>query len=105
MTADEARRHLRYSRWASERLLSGVMALPEEMRARDLGCSHKGVMETLQHVLMADRVWLARVCGEPQDPTPAPVEAEWARVQDRWAEFAAGLIDPDLGRVIQYRDL
>ncbi len=98
MTADEARRHLRYSRWASERLLSAVMALPEELRARDLGASHKGIAETLQHVLFADHIWLARVTGED-------VDREWRAVWDRWASLADSWTDADLDRAIDYRDL
>ena len=98
MTANEARRHLRYSRWASDRLLAAVMAMPAQIRDKDLGASHKGVGETLTHVLFADHVWLERVTRET-------VERDWARVWDRWAELASAWSDADLSLTIEYKDM
>jgi len=105
MTAEEARRHLRYSTWASRRLLDAVLALPAEQRARDLGTSHKGVMETLGHILMADRAWLHRVLGTAAEPSSEPIEVEWPRIQRGWEEWAASITDADLPRVIEFKDL
>jgi len=105
MTAQEARTHLQYSRWASTRLLEAVLALPAEQRERDLGTSHKGLIETLNHVHMADRAWLFRVLGKPPEPPAGSIEAEWPRIQQAWEDWAASLTDTDLVRVIDYKDM
>src|SRR5579859_5385396 len=105
MTADEARRHLQYSRWASTRLLDAVMALPAEQRDRDLGASHQGLVDTLTHILLADRIWLHRVAGTPGQASGEPVEIEWPRVQDNWEKWAAALTDADLVTEIDYKDM
>ncbi len=98
MTANEARRHLRYSRWASARLVEAVAAIPAEVRDRDLGASHKSIGETLKHVLFADHIWLARVTGEE-------IDRDWTAVWDRWASLADSWTDADLDRVVDYRDM
>jgi uncharacterized damage-inducible protein DinB len=105
MTAEEARRHIAYSTWASLRLLDAVLKLPAEQQTRDLNCSHRGVLETLNHILMADRVWLSRVQGVAPEMPSESIEAEWPRVQQRWEEWASWLTDADLPRVIDYKDM
>ena len=104
MTAAEARRHLAYSTWASKRILNAAQALPDDQRDRDLGASHKGVMHTLHHVVMADRNWLHRVLATPP-PDAGRIEEEWPRLWKQWEDLAASWSDADLDRVIEYRDL
>ena len=105
MTAREARRHLRYSAWASRRVLDAVMALSEEERRRDRGASHGGLLGTLDHILFGDRVWIARMLGTPIEPSGEPIEVEWPAVQKRWDDWARSVTDGDLARVIDYKDL
>jgi uncharacterized damage-inducible protein DinB len=109
MTASEARRHLAYSEWASRRLFDVVMALPAEQRERDLGSAHRCVLDTLAHIVFADRVWLKRVMGTAVPGAEAvPSEAvavEWPRLWRQWADLAAGWTDAELAQVIEYPDL
>src|SRR5580700_9659775 len=105
MTAQEARRHLRYSAWASRRVLAAVTALPEEQRGRDLGSSHGGLLGTLGHIVFGDRVWIARILGTPIEASGEPIEVEWTAVHKRWDEWASSATDEDLVRVIDYGDL
>jgi uncharacterized damage-inducible protein DinB len=108
MTADEARQHLRYSAWASRRLLDAAQTLDSEQLHRDLGVPNKSVHGTLAHILMADRNWLARVSGRvlsnPMEQTEA-MEAEWPRVLEQWEARAKPLTDSDLAQVIAYKDM
>jgi uncharacterized damage-inducible protein DinB len=108
MTAEEARQHLRYSTWASRRLLDAAQKLDSEQLHRDLGVPNKSVHGTLAHILMADRVWLARVSGRvlanPMEQTEA-IEAEWPRVLEQWETRANTLTDNDLTQVIAYKNL
>jgi len=104
MTAREAQRHLRYSAWASRRVLDAVIALPEEQRGRDLGSSHKGLLGTLDHILFGDRVWIARILDTPIEASGEPIELEWPAVQKRWSDWASSVTDDDLARAVSYKD-
>jgi uncharacterized damage-inducible protein DinB len=104
MTAQEARRHLRYSAWASRRVLDAVNALPEEQRGRDMGSSHGGLLGTLNHILLGDRIWIARILGTTIEPSGEPIEVEWPAVQKRWDDWARSVTDDDLARRIDFKD-
>jgi uncharacterized damage-inducible protein DinB len=105
MTAQEARRHLRYSAWASRRVLDAVNALPEEQRGRDMGSSHGGLLGTLNHILFGDRIWIARMLDTTIERSSEPIEVEWLAVQKRWDDWASSVTDDDLAHVIAYKDL
>lgn len=108
MTADEARNHLRYSGWASRRLLDAAQKLDSEQLHRDLGVANKSVHGTLAHVLMADRVWLNRIKGTvPANPMEQKeaVETEWPRVMDEWETRSNAWTDKDLMEAIAYKDM
>ncbi len=103
ISADDARLHLQYSAWASRRLLEASLKLDPEQFTRDLGVANKSVRGTLEHIMMADRVWIARILGITIEPEA--LETQWPQIQQRWADFAAGMSDADLSRVISYKDL
>ncbi len=102
MTADEARTYLQYSTWASRRLLDAAFALDPEQLHRDLKVSHKSVHGTLEHILIADRIWLSRVLGEPVE-TPGALAAELPRIRERWEALANGWTDADIERVVEFQ--
>lgn len=104
MTAEEARTHIRYSTWASRRLLDAALKLDPEQLNADVGVANKSIHGTLAHILMADRVWIARVTSEKIEPQEN-VEIEWPQIQKRWVEFVSGLSDSDLARVVSYKDM
>ena len=103
MTKDEARTHLRYSGWASRRLLDAALALDPELQHREMNVSHKSLFDTLAHIHSADRAWLGRVLGSPitQDDQ---MELAWPEIQRRWVEWSETLEDSDLDRIIAYKD-
>jgi uncharacterized damage-inducible protein DinB len=107
MTTDEARRHLRYSTWASRRLLDAALKLDADQLHREMSVSHKSVHGTLSHILIGDRIWLARVTGRVLN-NPREIDAieiEWPRVQQQWETLADGWSDADLVRTIAYTDM
>ena len=111
VSADLLRRHLEYSAWASARLLDAAARLTPEELNRDFSTADRSVLGTLAHVYGADRVWLARVLGRPQQPL-APEDRDFGRLRDAWPavyggwrDWAAGLNDEDAGGVLDYRDL
>ena len=54
-----------YNRWMNERLYACCAQLPDELRKRDLGAFFRSIHGTLNHLLLADRIWLGRFLGRP----------------------------------------
>ena len=104
MTAADVRLHLRYSAWASKKLLDAVREMPIEAAEQNTGVSHGSLLGTLSHILMADWIWSTRVI-EPMERPPATLEALetiWPQVLDKWIAWADALSDSDVERVISY---
>ena len=52
--------HAHYNRWMNERIYDCAARLTDEERKRDMGAFFRSLHLTLNHLLMADRVWLQR---------------------------------------------
>ncbi len=107
MTANEARTHLRYSGWASRKLMDAARNLNPDDLNRAVGVSHGSIVGTLSHIHFADRIWYSRVV-DPNEPVireadlPA-LEQQWPAVQQKWEAWADSLQDADLDRVVSYK--
>ena len=104
--------HLAYTAWATRGLVESAGRLSHEELTRDFGTADKSVLGTLVHILGADRIWLARLLGEPQPPyatdgdySLASLENKWPAIHEGWRQWAAGLTDGDTSRVVSYSDL
>ncbi len=53
----------RYSRWMNERLNALCAEIPDAERKRDRGAFFRSIHGTLNHLLLGDRIWLARFAG------------------------------------------
>ncbi len=53
----------RYNRWMNDKLYGAAATLSDEARKRDAGAFFKSIHGTFNHLLLADRVWLARFTG------------------------------------------
>ena len=53
----------RYNRWMNDKLYALAATLSDEARKRDSGAFFKSIHGTFNHLLLADRVWLARFKG------------------------------------------
>ncbi|MGE5096614.1 MAG: DinB family protein [Betaproteobacteria bacterium] len=60
-----ARTMARYNRWMNERLYECCARLADEQRKRDTGAFFRSIHGTLNHLLLADRVWMGRFTGTP----------------------------------------
>jgi uncharacterized damage-inducible protein DinB len=63
MTPENARVMARYNRWMNDKLYAVAGELTDEERKRDRGAFFKSIHRTLNHLLLADRVWLGRFTG------------------------------------------
>jgi uncharacterized damage-inducible protein DinB len=112
---------LRYSAWASERVLRSVADVPREERDRDLGNSFGSVHGTLVHIYQADSIWWDRLMGDatPYDRPGVPANLERYAHPPEFADFSKKWLDklddyiawaeklPPAGwdRIAQYRTL
>lgn len=78
MTPDYARVMARCNRWMNEKLYAVAEELTDEERKRDRGAFSGSIHRTLNHLLLADRVWLGRFTGASCTPT-SPSSAASAR--------------------------
>ena len=53
----------RYNAWMNERLYASCARLTDEQRKENVGAFFKSIHGTLNHLLLADRVWMARFNG------------------------------------------
>lgn len=101
-----------YNAWANRRLYAAAEALPEADYRADLGAFFRSVHGTLNHLVVADRIWLARFRGEPppglrldqivHDDRAALAEARRA-LDAEIIGFVAGLTEARLDAPFTYR--
>jgi uncharacterized damage-inducible protein DinB len=53
----------RYGRWMNERMLAALAPMDDAERKRDRGAFFGSIHRTLNHLLWADGIWLARFMG------------------------------------------
>jgi uncharacterized damage-inducible protein DinB len=105
MTADDARLHLRYSTWASRKLVEAARKLSPEDLGRSVGISHGSLLGTLGHIQFADWIWYTRAVGPLDRPETslAALEQYWPELQRKWEAWSDSLKDEDLNRIIAYK--
>ena len=100
-----------YNRWANARLYDAAVKLGEEDFNRDVGAFFKSMCGTLNHVLVADRIWMRRfACDGPvhtkldEVPYPAFAELRAAREAEdaRIVAYANTLDDERLSGTFTY---
>lgn len=58
-----------YNRWANARLYEAAVVLSEDELNRNTGAYFKSLLGTLNHILVADRIWLKRFTGQGDAPS------------------------------------
>jgi uncharacterized damage-inducible protein DinB len=100
-----------YNRWANRRMYDDAASLADEIRKQPVGLFFGSVHGTLNHILVADYIWMRRFTGD--GPVPERLsqilyddfsELRAAREQEdeRIFSFVTGLRDYD--RVIEYQN-
>jgi len=59
-----------YNRWANARIYAEASDLSEDEFNRNTGAFFGSAAGTLNHILVADRIWLKRFTGEGEAPAP-----------------------------------
>jgi uncharacterized damage-inducible protein DinB len=72
-----------YNRWANALVYDAAAALTEDERTRGSGAFFGSLLGTLNHLLVADRIWMKRFTGEGEAPKAldAVLFADFARLR------------------------
>ncbi len=92
-----------YNRLANERLYEACAALSDEERRRDRKAFFGSIHATLNHIMVGDRIWLARFesCEVPSTGLNAELYSDFAelaaarRIEDARIEAFAARLTPD----------
>jgi len=88
----------RYQVWAYERLYEAIRTLTEVEYRRDVGLFFGSVHNSLNHLLLVDRIWLGRLDGQlaPYTALDQEIESDRSALEnairrqcERWQDFVA----------------
>jgi uncharacterized damage-inducible protein DinB len=57
-----------YNRWANQRVYDDAATLPDDVRKRSIGLFFSSIHGTLNHMLVADYIWMRRFTDEGPQP-------------------------------------
>lgn len=102
-----------YNQWANAHLFNFALALPVEAYERQVGVFFKSLHGTLNHLLVADQIWLRRLTGEGPEPRKLDailhhdrLELAQARSQEdeRLIAVVSSYDDADFDRICAYEN-
>ena len=103
-----------YNRWANARLYEAASKLPDADYRADRGAYFKSMHGTLNHMLVADRIWMKRFTGtgETTGHLDAILFQDFVQLRaartaedDRITRYIDSLTDVDLAGRIRYRTI
>lgn len=112
MMRDHLCRMALYNRWANRRLYAACGKLTEERYYQPSGMSFGSIHGTLNHLIVGDRLWLARIEAKPApalklDDQPfadlKALKAARDHDDDYMIELTNSYNDADLATVLSYR--
>ncbi len=105
----------RYNRWMNERLYEACAGMADAERRRERGAFFRSVHGTLDHLLLADRIWLSRFLGTPSPTVRSlgdelyadfdELRRERARTDDAIDAWIAGLDAERLAGPLEFRSV
>ena len=112
MMQEHLRRMARYNAWANRRLYAACEQLAEDEYHKPRAAFFGSIHGTLNHLLVTDRIWLARIEGGPSPearlddrPCPGLADLKSARAAEdaRMIDLVDGYAEADLPRPVRYR--
>jgi uncharacterized damage-inducible protein DinB len=101
----------RYNAWANARIYAAARDLPDESYRRDVGAFFGSLRGTLNHILVADKIWMRRFTGTGDQPTKLNAilfddlrSLELARKEEdaRIIRYIEDLREDDVGKMLNY---
>ncbi len=106
-------RHFEYSLWASLKVLEASEKLPLDTLEKERGNSFGGILATLTHIFLADRVWFKRFTGDPYFAFAQPGDAfdlpklktEWPKVMNEFTAWIRAQEDSKFEEKLFWRNI
>jgi uncharacterized damage-inducible protein DinB len=114
ITVEYCKRFARYSRWQNQSVYAACEKLSDDTRKRNMGAFFKSIHNTLNHLMVADRLWLSRFDGEPAGVQSLDqvlyvnfdeLKKQRGFLDDRVDRYVASLSDEALTGVLRYRPM
>lgn len=114
MNPEQAATLARYNQWMNAGLYEVCAGLSDQQRKTDRGLFFGSIHGTLNHLLLADKVWMGRFTGEPFHVSGLDQElhADFAELRDARTEtdrlileWSRGLTEAELGGHLHYRSI
>ena len=111
---DHARTMARYNRWMNRRLYECGAKLTDAQRKEDRRAFFKSIHGTLNHLLLADNIWMGRFEGKPFAATSLAQElhADFAELRhgreamdERILDWAGALTEETLAGELRYTSI
>ena len=111
MIAEHARLLAEYNAWMNGKLYAACAALSDEERKLDRGAFFRSIHGTLNHLLLADSVWMGRFEGRPfafrslDQELYTSFDELWTQrtqLDERISAWVAGLSDAALAGKLQF---
>lgn len=103
-----------YNAWANARLFEMALGLPDDLYRKDVGAYFGSLHGTLNHLLVADSIWMRRLTGTGDHPARLDaimfddlpsLYAARQTVDQRIIAFAQSLSDADLNAIWEYQTI
>lgn len=114
MNPEHANMMARYNQWINDNLYAVCAELPDEQRKAGRSLFFGSIHGTLNHLLLADKLWLGRFIHEPIEVTGLDQELfeDFTALRDARAdtdrlilEWTAGLTEAELASNLEYRSV
>jgi uncharacterized damage-inducible protein DinB len=104
------RQHLEFMKWADDIMLAALEQVPHDKLTHDHRNSFNSLLDTLNHVYLAELVWLKRVQENPNArigdlEIPASIEAlgkAWPDLHQRWLDWSRSFSSEDWKKNLTY---
>jgi uncharacterized damage-inducible protein DinB len=105
--------HLEFMKWADDAMLAALSQASPDQVNQDRGSSFKSLFDTLNHVYLAELVWLRRVQGQRDAKiadlaSPADVTAlsqAWPEVHQAWIDWSRSVSAEDLQKPLIFLNM
>jgi uncharacterized damage-inducible protein DinB len=104
MTLQEIKTLHAFNAWATNKIFDAVAQIPEDAYFKDMKASHGSIHGTLAHLAAAEKIWLLRWLGTPEEklvgigevPTLSDLKTAWEGVGYDMAKFLGTMTDRKL---------
>jgi uncharacterized damage-inducible protein DinB len=104
---------LEFMKWADDIMFAAISEVPPGQLDHDFGSSFKSLFGTLNHVYLAELVWLKRIQGNPGTKiadleAPADLSAlgqAWPELHRAWIDWSRSMSDENLRAPLIFRSM